>query len=307
MHEIELSDAEDGQRLDRYLRKLLPQVPLAGVFKLLRRGTIRLDGKRAKQDARLRAGMVVTLPDNLAAGTEAVPRPAPAAPPPTGQLAPQIVHQDEALLILDKPAGLPVQPGSGHDHHVVGWLDGQGFGVRTATYRPAPVHRLDRGTSGLLVCGLTPQASRALSHAFREDLVDKVYEAVVQGAPEPARGRIDAPLWLRETARATQPKVHVDARGKPAITDYAVVEQGARRALLRLTLHTGRTHQLRAHLAHVGHPIVGDRRYGSDVDLGRGQFLLHARELTLPHPVTGARQTFSSPTPRRLRAAIRQR
>ena len=307
MHEIELTDAEDGQRLDRYLRKLLPNVPLAGIFKLLRRGTIRVDGKRARQDLRLGAGMVVTLPDNLALGTAAVPRAVPAAPPPTGSLTPRVLHQDEDLLIVDKPAGLPVQPGSGHDHHVVGWLDRQEFGVRTATYRPAPVHRLDRGTSGLLVIGLTPQASRALSDAFREDLVKKAYVAVVQGAPQPAAGRIDAPLWLRETARATQPKVHVDVRGKPAVTDYEVLEQGPRRALLRLQLHTGRTHQLRAHLAHLGHPIVGDRRYGSDVDLGRGQFLLHASELSLPHPTTGAQLSFSSSVPSRLVRAIRQR
>lgn len=304
MHEIELGDAEDGQRLDRYLRKLLPDVPLGGIFKLLRRGTIRIDGKKAKQDLRLQAGMVLTLPDNLGASAGARPRPAPPAP---RTLTPRIVHRDDALLVVDKPAGLPVQPGSGHDHHLVGWLDGQPFGVRTATYRPAPVHRLDRGTSGLVVVGLTPQASRALSDAFRNDQVDKTYAAVVEGVPSPRAGTIDAPLWLRETARASQPKVHVDERGKSAVSDYEILEQGPHRSLVRVVLHTGRTHQIRAHLAHVGHPIVGDRRYGSTVDLGRGQFLLHAMELRLPHPVTGERRTFASPVPPRLSKAIRQR
>jgi len=217
------------------------------------------------------------------------------------------VHRDDALLVVDKPAGLPVQPGSGHDFHLVGWLDAQTFGVRTQTYRPAPVHRLDRGTSGLVVVGLTPQASRALSIAFREDQVDKTYAAVVEGQLQTKAGTIDAPLWLRETARASQPKVLVDERGKPAATDYRVLEQAERRALLRLVLHTGRTHQIRAHLAHLGHPIVGDRRYGSSVDLGRGQFLLHAMELSLPHPVSGARLSFASPVPARLSKAIRQR
>lgn len=305
VHELELSDAEEGQRLDRHLRKLLPDVPLGGIFKLLRRGTIRVDGQKAKPDLRLAAGMVLTLPDNLGPSAGARPRPAPPAAPAPRSLVPKVVHQDDDLLVVDKPAGLPVQPGSGHDHHLVGWLDQQPFGVRTATYRPAPVHRLDRGTSGLVVVGLTPQASRALSDAFREDLVKKAYVAVVEGHPTPPRGTIDAPLWLRETARASQPKVHVDERGKPAVTDYEVMESGARRALLRLVLHTGRTHQLRAHLAHIGHPIVGDQRYGSHEDLGRGQFLLHATELELPHPRSGERLRLRAKVPTRLSGAIR--
>lgn len=305
MHEVELSEAERGQRLDRHLRKLLPDVPLSGVFKLLRRGTIRIDGKKAKPDLRLEAGMVLTLPDNLgAAAAGARRRPSPPPPPSSSTLSPRIVHRDDALLILDKPAGLPVQPGSGHDHHVVGWLDAQPYGVRTATYRPAPVHRLDRGTSGLLVAGLTPQASRALSDAFREDLVEKSYLAVVEGLPSPSRATVEAPLWLRETARASQPKVHVDARGKRAVTEYEVLQRGARRALLRVGLQTGRTHQIRAHLAHIGHPIVGDQRYGSSVDLGRGQFLLHAAELALPHPDTGEQRRFTAETPDRISRGI---
>ncbi|MGC6489304.1 MAG: RluA family pseudouridine synthase [Planctomycetota bacterium] len=304
MHEIELRATEQGQRLDRHLRKLLPEVPLAGIFKLLRRGTIRIDGRKAGPDLRLEAGMVLTLPDNLgaAAGGRPLP-PQPPAPPPRS-LSPRVVHRDEDLLVVDKPAGLPVQPGSGHAHHLVGWLDAQAFGTRTATYRPAPVHRLDRGTSGLIVCGLTPQASRSLSDAFRADRVRKVYAAVVEGVPAEERGTIDAPLWLRETARASQPKVHVDPRGKRAVTDYEVRATGRRRALLQVALHTGRTHQIRAHLAHIGHPIVGDRRYGATVDLGAGQFLLHAAELALPHPRTDAPMKFSAPAPPRLCQAI---
>ena len=304
MHEVVLSDAEQGQRLDRHLRKLLPEVPLAGIFKLLRRGTIRIDGKKAKPDLRLTAGMTLTLPDNLGAAAGATPRPSPPAPPAPRSLTPEVVHRDDHLLIVDKPAGLPVQPGSGHDYHLLSWLDGQPFGLRTATYRPAPVHRLDRGTSGLLVVGLTPQSSRALSDAFREDRVQKSYLAVVEGLPAPSSGTIDAPLWLRETARASQPKVHVDERGKRAVTDYVQVQSGRGRALLRVSLRTGRTHQIRAHLAHIGHPIVGDQRYGAASDLGRGAFLLHAAELKLDHPVSGETLQFVSAVPRRLSLAI---
>ena len=304
MHEVELSAAEQGQRLDRHLRKLLPDVPLGGIFKLLRRGTIRIDGKKAKPDLRLQQGMLLTLPDNLGAAAGATPRPAPPPPPAPRTLTPRVVHRDAALLVVDKPAGLPVQPGSGHDYHLLTWLEAQAFGLRTATYRPAPVHRLDRGTSGLVVVGLTPQASRSLSDAFREDLVQKSYVAVVEGVPAERAATIDAPLWLRETARASQPKVHVDERGKPARTDFEVVRGGRGRALLRIALQTGRTHQIRAHLAHIGHPIVGDRRYGSACDLGRGVFLLHAAALSLPHPVSGERMEFAATVPPRLSRAI---
>ncbi|MGK0203699.1 MAG: RluA family pseudouridine synthase, partial [Planctomycetota bacterium] len=221
-------------------------------------------------------------------------------------LVPSIVHRDDDLLIVIKPAGLAVQPGSGHDHHVLSWLDAQPFGTRTATYRPAPVHRLDRGTSGLLVIGLSPVGSRALADAFREDQVQKSYVAVVEGVPKPAQATIDAPLWLRENARAHQPKVLVDERGKHARTDYEVLEAGGNRALLGLTLHTGRTHQIRAHLGHVGHPIVGDRRYGAAGKQG-DDFFLHASELTLPHPTSGKRITFQSAIPDRFRAALNLR
>lgn len=304
MHKVEMTAAEHGQRLDRYLRKLLPEVPLGAIFKMLRRGVIRVDGKKGKPDLRLEEGMSVTMPPSLEPTEgQADQRPQPPAP---ASLRPRIVHRDEHLLIVDKPAGLAVQPGSGHQHHVLSWLDNQPFGVRTATYRPAPVHRLDRGTSGLLVIGLSPAASRALATAFREDQVGKRYVAVVDGVPEPPSGTIDAPLWLRETARAKQPKVLVDVRGKPARTDYELLESGSGRAMLRLVLHTGRTHQIRAHLSHIGHPIVGDARYGSRSDLGHGAFLLHAERLALPHPESGQELVFASPIPAALRRSIRR-
>lgn len=307
MHEVEMTAAEDGQRLDRYLRKLLPDTPLGAIFKMLRRGVIRVDGKKAKQDLRLTAGMRISLPQRAlprkSAPTSAPTTPQTGARASSRSLVPTIVHRDEDLLVVVKPAGLAVQPGSGQDHHVLGWLDAQPFGVRTRTYRPAPVHRLDRGTSGLLAIGLSPAGSRELADAFREDRVDKTYIALVEGVPAAADGTIDAPLWLRETARAHQPKVLVDARGKPARTDYEIVESGASRSLLRLILHTGRTHQIRAHLGHVGHPIVGDRRYGAAAQKGDA-FYLHASELTLPHPTSGKRLTFQSAIPDRFRSAL---
>lgn len=306
MHDVEMTAAEDGQRLDRYLRKLLPETPLGAIFKMLRRGIIRVDGKKAKESLRLVAGMHVTLPTSAIPRSSAQPPKSAAAratPDSSSELQPVIVHRDDDLLIVAKPAGLAVQPGSGHDYHVLAWLDGQPFGTRTATYRPAPVHRLDRGTSGLLVIGLSPIGSRSLADAFRENQVQKSYVAVVEGVPKSPRGTIEAPLLLRETARAHQPKVLVDNRGKPARTDYEVLEAGRNRALLQLTLHTGRTHQIRAHLGHVGNPIVGDRRYGAAAGQGDA-FFLHACELTLPHPTNGKRLTFQSEIPDRFRTAV---
>ncbi|MCB9879910.1 MAG: RluA family pseudouridine synthase [Planctomycetes bacterium] len=306
MRTIETTAAEAGQRLDRYLRKLLPDVPLGGIFKLLRRGAIKVDGKKAKQDLRLQAGMVLTI---AVADAELAPPP-PATPvPPTNalppELRPRIVHRDCDLLVVDKPAGLAVQPGSGNEHSLCSWLDVQPFGVRTRTFRPAPAHRLDRGTSGLVAIGLSPQGARGLAAAFRDDLVHKQYLAVVEGRLRDERGTIDAPLAVRDTARPHQPKALVDpANGKPARTDYEVLEVGSGLALLRLVLHTGRMHQLRAHLAHMGHPIAGDRRYGAQRDLGRGIFLLHAEQLELPHPVTGEPLRFRVPAPASFRRAL---
>ena len=317
MHTVEMTAAEEGQRLDRYLRKLLPETPLSGIFKMLRRGIIRVDGKKAKEDLRLIAGMQVTLPPSAMPRTSmsdlahktAGKQSSHAAPRhlPSPNLQPEIVHQDDHLLIIDKPAGLPAQPGTGHEHHVLSWLDSQPFGVRTATYRPAPVHRLDRGTSGLLVIGLSPQASRNLADSFRQDKVRKCYVAVVEGIPKSPKGQIEAALLVRETARAHQPKVLCDDRGKDARTDFEVLNSGRQRALLGLQLHTGRMHQIRAHLGHISHPIVGDHRYGAKGQHRSGVFFLHASELTLPHPITCKSMTFRAPIPARFHAALNLR
>jgi 23S rRNA pseudouridine955/2504/2580 synthase len=319
VQEITLTEAEAGQRLDRYLRKLLPAVPLGAIFRLVRQGDIRIDGKKTKGDVRLTAGMKVSvrLP---AAEIRQAPKPAPAGSgdgpdmldllpsPDLGPSrskgaanntppAPRIVFRDDRVLVVSKPAGLAIHPGTKQEHSLTGWLQSQRLGVRTATFAPAPAHRLDRGTSGLVVIGLTPDALRGLTAAFREGLVDKVYFAVVHGVPARAQGTITAPLWQDPDADARAAKVLVDERGQPARTDYEVVKQGRHMALLRVQPHSGRQHQIRAHLSHIGHPIVGDHRYGSIAEVGRG-FLLHAGELAFPHPRTDKKVRYSDPMPR---------
>jgi 23S rRNA pseudouridine955/2504/2580 synthase len=320
VQEITLTDLEADQRLDRYLRKLLPTVPLGAIFRYLRRGDIRVDGNKVRGDLRLQAGMKVTLalpakdlrqapPD--AADTEPVrpdaqefdpfdllpPLPEDAKGAGDNRIVPAIVLRDEQFLVVDKPAGLAVHPGTGNDWSLIGWLATQRVGVRTATFAPAPAHRLDRGTSGLVIVGLVPEAMRTISEAFREGNVHKVYFAVVHGVPQRPQGGIVAPLWQDPDADPRLAKVVVDKRGTPARTDYVVVKTSRNMALLRVVPHTGRQHQIRAHLMHLGHPIVGDRRYGSVAEVGDG-FLLHAAELRFPHPQTGRTVRCAAPLPR---------
>jgi len=306
MREVVVTEHEAGLRLDRLVRKLLPGTPLVAIFRLLRSGGIRVDGRKAKGDLRLAAGMRLQLrvadadfaPAPVARRTPAAARPRAAF---AGQ-APVVVHADGDLLALDKPAGLAVHGGSGVAGSVVDWLAHAGHGVRTATWRPAPAHRLDRGTAGLLLVGLTPAAQRALTAAFRDGRVAKTYHAVAAGRPPRDRGVVDAPLRALADPAPDGPKVVVDPAGEAARTEYEVVASRGGRTLLRLRPLQGRQHQLRAHLAHLGCPIVGDRRYGGPATPGDG-FLLHCTELTLPHPATGAPTTLRLPLPPAFRLA----
>lgn len=293
MQELRIAAADADQRLDRFLRKLLAAVPLGAIFKHLRTGAIRVDGRKVKPDLRLAAGMIVQLhlrPADLAAVAQTqAPSPARASSSRGSWRgpAPRIVHRDADVLIVDKPAGMAVQPGSGQrDEHLVAWLAQFAAALRTATFEPAPAHRIDRGTSGLCAIGLTPAGLRGLAAAFRDGTVQKGYLAVVHGVPAPPRGTIDAPLRQRSDAAADGPKVEVHPSGKPARTDYEVVTAAGDRALLAVRIHTGRMHQIRAHLAHLGHPIIGDVRYGSPIRMGSA-LLLHAAELAFAHPTTG--------------------
>lgn len=304
MREVTITEHEVGQRLDRYLRKLLPRVPLGAIFRHLRHGAIRVDGRKVPGDTRLVRGMHVqlSLPDAdlAAAGPAADPQAAPMVTSPQVvfpvEWTPRIVRKEDPFLVIAKPAGLAVHGGSGIQHSVVDWLATQRVGVRTGTWKPAPAHRIDRGTSGLLLIGLVPDALRKLVEAFRTGKVKKVYHAVVHGIPKETRGAITAPLLVDPAADRRDAKVVVDPKGLPAHTEYDVARTARHMALLRLVPREGRQHQIRAHLAHLGHAIVGDRRYGSVADMGRG-FLLHASEMTFPHPVTGKPITVTDPLP----------
>lgn len=284
-----------GQRLDRFLRKALPDASLGQIFAALRRGQIRIGGARADGGHRLAVGQVVELTGALATLPVPAPRPHAARRAAPHDLA--VVFHDADLLVVDKPAGLALHPGTGIVDHLVGrvhtWLGPQ----RGHSFKLAPAHRLDKDTSGLVVFGVSAAGLRGFAAALRAGTVHKIYLALVHGAPA-AQGDIDLAL-MRDDA-AAGPKVRVDASGVPAHTRYRLVARMGERSLLEIELGTGRTHQIRTHLAAIGHPLVGDRRYGG-AD-GARRLGLHAWRLAFAHPVSGEPLRLQAEPPPELRA-----
>jgi len=280
--------AEDGVRLDRWFRRRWPHLSFVQIQKLARSGQIRVDGGRLKPDLRLAAGSKVRVPPLPEAGT-----PRPARPPVSSRDAAfarsLVLYEDDDVLVLNKPAGLAVQGGTKTDRHIDGLLSAWGEG----TERPRLVHRLDRDTSGVLVLGKSPAAAARLAGAFARRRAQKTYWALVVGAPTPGAGTVELALAKqgfgdREMMAPAEPK---DPRAEPAVTEFATVSRAAHTAIwLALRPITGRTHQLRAHMLAIGHPILGDPKYRDEksAELSEGLKLqLHARRIVLPHPERG--------------------
>jgi 23S rRNA pseudouridine1911/1915/1917 synthase len=289
-----------GARLDTWIARRLPELSRARVQALMAEGAVRVGGRRARPSLRLRGGEDVTvdLPDPVAATPE------PEDVPLT------IVHEDARLLVVDKPAGMTVHPASGRVsgtlvnallHHV---RDLSGVG---GVLRPGIVHRLDRGTSGLMVVAKDDETHRALAAQFASRRVEKEYLAIVHGVPRARQGVIEAPIGRDPVHRK---KMSVRApRGREARSSYTVDEALDGAALLRVRIHTGRTHQIRVHLASLGHPIAGDATYGGTRTPSSRRAAartalealprpaLHAARLAFTHPATGERLEFSSPLP----------
>lgn len=291
---IAVAAAEADLRLDRWFKRHFPELPHGRLEKLLRTGQIRVDGGRAKAGQRLQAGQIVRVPPLGAAPAPAAPReksptrPTPQAERMAQELLHRVLFKDKDALVIDKPAGLAVQGGSATELHLDGLLDGLRFG---APERPRLVHRLDKDTSGVLVLARNATAAAWLAEAFRRKDARKVYWAMVVGLPKLSAGRID--LALSKQGSGHGEKVRPDEEGQRAVTFYRVVEHaGKRAAWLALMPETGRTHQLRAHCAALGTPILGDGKYGgreaflAGVDLPK-QLHLHARSIALPRPGGG--------------------
>ncbi len=289
---------DDGVRLDRWFKRHLPQVGFGMVSRWARTGQIRVDGKRADVDTRLEAGQVLRVPP----GGEQQPgvkgdRPRRELTEAEIELADSMVlTQDRAAIVLNKPPGLATQGGSGMKEHVDGLLDA--FAERGP--RPRLVHRLDKDTSGVLLIARTPGSAAFFSKRFSGRTAKKIYWALVVGVPSINDGMIELPL-------AKQPgtggeKMHVDEKeGQAARTRYRVIDRaGNRAAWVELHPLTGRTHQLRVHMAAIGHPIVGDGKYGGQEAFLTGSISrkmhLHARRLIIEHP-DGAPLDVTAPLP----------
>ena len=316
---IRVGSDEGDQRLDRWLKKKFPQLTQGAVEKMCRKGELRVDGGRVKANTRIEAGQEVRVPP-LPDAEAPAPREKPSISSSDEQMIQDaVLWKDQHIIALNKPPGLPSQGGSGQgNRHVDGLTEALKFGYKD---KPKLVHRLDKDTSGVLLLARTDRVARKLSEAFRARDTRKIYWAAVAGVPSPRMGTIryglvKAPGHGRggegEKMMAVHPR-DIDATdgAKRATTDYAVIEGlGGRVSWAALVPITGRTHQLRAHMAELGHPIIGDGKYGGSgqENLGDGwgaqlggeisrKLHLHARQISFDHPVTGERITLTAPLP----------
>jgi 23S rRNA pseudouridine1911/1915/1917 synthase len=298
--------ALSDQRVDRVVA-LLTGLTRSQVVRLIEEGAVRLNGCPVQvRSRRVQFGelLEVDVPATVA----------PAVPLPEPDVTVNVVHADDDVIVVDKPAGLVVHPGAGHERGtLVNGLLGRFPDLAREgllPVRPGIVHRLDRGTSGLLVVARTPAAMESLVRQLRDRQVDRDYATLVWGSVAADNGLIDAPLGRAE---ADPTRVAIRTGGKPARTRYHVERRfssPAAASLLTCRLETGRTHQIRVHLAAIGHPVAGDPRYGRrrwppDLPgLVNGRVWLHARRLTFDHPATGQRVTFTAPLPADLESVL---
>jgi 23S rRNA pseudouridine1911/1915/1917 synthase len=281
-----------GERLDRFLAALPEVASRAAAERLIDAGAVSVDGVSRPKRHRLAGGELVVI-DTAGAAERQLE---------SAQLELAIAYEDEHLLVVDKPAGVVVHPGAGHSTGTLAQgLRGHGL-VGGDPKRPGIVHRLDRDTSGLLVVSRTLEAYDGLRALVRRHGLEREYRALVRGRPRSRRGRIEAPIG-RDRRDPTRMSLATDSP-KEAVTHFEVLELLPEHALLRVTLETGRTHQIRVHLAAIGLPVAGDPTYGAPEPGLRRQFL-HAARLAFPHPVTGERVEAASPLPPELETALR--
>ena len=288
---LPVPDGCNGDRVDAALARMTG-LSRSRVGELCEAGHVRRNGEVLAKSARLRAGDLLEVD---------MPAPRPAEPVPTPVDGMELLYEDEDIVVVDKPAGVAAHPSMGWDGpDVLGALTAMRVRVATsgAAERQGIVSRLDVGTSGVMIVAKGERAYSVLKRAFREHAVDKVYHALVQGHLDPSRGTIDAPIG-RHPSREW--KMAIIEGGRESITHYDVIEAMPGACLAEVHLETGRTHQIRVHMAAVGHPCVGDATYGADPAMtartGLVRQWLHAHELGVTHPITGERMVFTSAYP----------
>ncbi|MGE3511019.1 MAG: RluA family pseudouridine synthase [Vicinamibacterales bacterium] len=301
---VTVESEQEGSRLDRYLASRLGTISRSQIQRLIKEGRVLVDGRAAKANLALKSGQVVAVEISEAVESMVAAEPLPVA----------VLYQDEDIAVVDKPAGMVVHPAAGHAngtlvnallHHVT---DLSGIGGEK---RPGIVHRLDRGTSGLMVVAKNDHAHEVLARQFHDRQVDKEYVALVWGEVQPGR-RIDTPIGRDSSDRK---KMSARARrSREAVTRVVRTEPLSRALTLAVVaIHTGRTHQIRVHLSEIGHPVVGDALYGGVRRRVPGDLravsrlerpFLHAARLAFRHPGDGRRLEFTSPLPEDLQSVL---
>jgi 23S rRNA pseudouridine1911/1915/1917 synthase len=293
--ELEVPPEAAGERLDRFLSGLEEVGSRAAAERLLSQGRVEVNGSRESKSHRVSPGDVVAV---------SIPESRPSTLEPE-QLDLRVAYEDEHLLVVDKPAGIVVHPSRGHlSGTLVHGLLGHAAAGGEEAERPGIVHRLDRDTSGLLVVARSDDAHRRLQQLLRQRKLAREYLALVRGWPRSKRGRIEAPIG-RDRHEPTRISLDTDTP-RDAVTNFEVVESMRRHALLRAALETGRTHQIRVHLAAIDLPVSGDPVYGVEGELGLERQFLHAARLAFPHPFTGEPVEAESPLPADLQAALEE-
>ncbi len=294
---LEIGEDAAGQRIDNFLVRELKGVPKSHLYRILRSGEVRVNSRRVQATHRLQPGDRVRLPPMRVAQVPAAKRP--------GRFSGRIIHEDEALLVVDKPAGTAVHGGSGVSHGIIEQLRQARPELRFLEL----VHRLDKETSGVLLLAKKRSALTRLHAMMREGRVEKHYLALVKGRWPHGRQHVKLPLY-RFLTESGERRVRVSEEGQPAHTIFTLLRRWDAFSLLDAELKTGRTHQIRVHLAHLGYPLAGDDKYG-DFALNRAlarrglkRMFLHACRIAFAHPVTGEPMSFEAPLPRDLQAFL---